>query len=191
LACATFSREACARAGTRVRITGQLIDALTGKHIWAERYDHELVDIFAVQDSITESIASAIEPKLLAAEGLRAESRSIRRPERLGSGRARGVAFLEADGGGKRYRHDDAAEGSAALPELRTGPRDARIRDASRPCTRAGRSPMKIANPPPIWLSAPSIWTTAIPGAIWRLATWRSPVARPTKPFAPSGSRST
>jgi TolB-like protein/Flp pilus assembly protein TadD len=65
------------KSGSRVRITGQLIDALTGKHIWAERYDHELNDIFAVQDEITQSIASAIEPKLVAAEGLRAESRSI------------------------------------------------------------------------------------------------------------------
>lgn len=65
------------KSGQRVRITGQLIDAITGNHIWAERYDRELTDIFALQDEITASVMAAIEPKLLAAEGLRTETRSI------------------------------------------------------------------------------------------------------------------
>ena len=60
------------RAGKRLRISAQLIDALTGGHHWAERYDRELGDIFAVQDEITRSVAGAIEPHLLAAEGVRA-----------------------------------------------------------------------------------------------------------------------
>jgi len=64
------------KSGQRVRITSQLLDALTGNHIWSERYDRELTDIFALQDEITASVAAAIEPKLLAAEGLRAETRS-------------------------------------------------------------------------------------------------------------------
>jgi len=64
------------RSGQRVRITGQLIDAITGNHIWAERYDRELTDIFALQDEITASVTTAIEPKLLAVEAMRAESRS-------------------------------------------------------------------------------------------------------------------
>ncbi len=64
------------RAGKRLRISAQLIDALTGGHHWAERYDRELGDIFAVQDEITQSVAAAIEPRLLAAEGVRALSRS-------------------------------------------------------------------------------------------------------------------
>ena len=64
------------RAGTRLRISAQLIDAMTGGHHWAERYDRELGDIFAVQDEITRSVAAAIEPHLLAAEGVRALSRS-------------------------------------------------------------------------------------------------------------------
>lgn len=64
------------RAGKRLRISAQLIDALTGGHHWAERYDRELGDIFAVQDEITRSVAGAIEPHLLAAEGVRALSRS-------------------------------------------------------------------------------------------------------------------
>ena len=65
------------KSGQRVRITSQLIDAMTGNHIWAERYDRELTDIFALQDEITMSVTAAIEPKLLAAEGIRAETRSI------------------------------------------------------------------------------------------------------------------
>jgi adenylate cyclase len=59
-------------AGQRIRITGQLIDAEKGKHIWAEKYDRQLHDIFAVQDEITEHIVAAIEPHLYAQEGYRA-----------------------------------------------------------------------------------------------------------------------
>jgi TolB-like protein len=64
------------RAGARLRITAQLVDAITGGHHWAERYDRELGDIFAVQDEITRNVVAAIEPRLLAAEGVRAFSRS-------------------------------------------------------------------------------------------------------------------
>ena len=64
------------KSGQRVRITSQLLDAMTGNHIWSERYDRELLDIFTLQDEITASVAGAIEPKLLAAEALRAETRS-------------------------------------------------------------------------------------------------------------------
>ncbi|SEF07576.1 adenylate cyclase [Rhizobiales bacterium GAS188] len=59
-------------AGQRMRITGQLIDAEKGNHIWAEKYDRQLHDIFAVQDEITENIVAAIEPHLYAREGYRA-----------------------------------------------------------------------------------------------------------------------
>lgn len=65
------------RSGKRVRITSQLMDAAAAYHIWAERYDRELNDIFALQDEITASVTAAIEPKLLAAEGVRTETRSI------------------------------------------------------------------------------------------------------------------
>jgi TolB-like protein len=64
------------RAGKQLRISAQLIDATSGGHHWAEKYDRELGDIFAVQDEITRSVAAAIEPHLLAAEGVRALSRS-------------------------------------------------------------------------------------------------------------------
>ena len=55
-----------------IRVTGQLIDAATGKHIWAERYDRELRDIFAVQDEITGNVVASIEPHLYEEEGIRA-----------------------------------------------------------------------------------------------------------------------
>src|SRR5881392_2360226 len=61
------------KGGNRVRITAQLIDAATGNHIWAERYDRELADIFAVQDEITERVVATIEPDLYAAEHLRSQ----------------------------------------------------------------------------------------------------------------------
>jgi tetratricopeptide (TPR) repeat protein len=60
------------RDGDRVRITARLNDAATGGQIWAERYDRELADVFALQDEITEAVVAAIEPQLYAAEDFRA-----------------------------------------------------------------------------------------------------------------------
>ncbi|UWU68615.1 winged helix-turn-helix domain-containing tetratricopeptide repeat protein [Bradyrhizobium sp. NC92] len=59
------------KANNRVRVTAQLNDAVSGSHLWAERYDRELVDVFAVQDEITNAIAAAIEPQIHAAENFR------------------------------------------------------------------------------------------------------------------------
>jgi TolB-like protein len=70
------------KVGSRVRITGQLIDAEDGSHLWAERYDRELTDVFALQDEITISVVAAIEPNLRRAEIERAgmaSSASLRR----------------------------------------------------------------------------------------------------------------
>ncbi|AWL92042.1 winged helix-turn-helix domain-containing protein [Bradyrhizobium ottawaense] len=63
------------RSGERLRISAQLNDVSTGSHLWAERYDRELADIFAVQDEITEAIVAAIEPQLYAAESFRAQQK--------------------------------------------------------------------------------------------------------------------
>lgn len=63
-------------SGSRIRITGQLIEAASGRHIWAERYDRQLDDVFAVQDEITTSVVAAIEPHLYAEEGARIASQS-------------------------------------------------------------------------------------------------------------------
>src|SRR4030043_2259623 len=60
------------RSGDRIRINAQLIDALTGHHIWAERYDRDLTDLFALQDEITLKILTAIQVKLTEGETSRA-----------------------------------------------------------------------------------------------------------------------
>lgn len=70
------------KAGNRVRITAQLIDASTGNHIWADRYDGDLADVFALQDEITNKVVAAIEPRLLEAEGIRSQNRS---PDDIGA----------------------------------------------------------------------------------------------------------
>jgi adenylate cyclase len=63
------------KAGQQVRITGQLIDALTGTHLWASRFDGSLEDIFELQDRVAVSVAGVIEPTLLAAEMRRSAAR--------------------------------------------------------------------------------------------------------------------
>jgi TolB-like protein/DNA-binding winged helix-turn-helix (wHTH) protein len=60
------------KSGERVRITAQLNDAATGSQLWAERYERDLADVFAVQDEIAHSIVAAIEPRVYAAESFRA-----------------------------------------------------------------------------------------------------------------------
>jgi adenylate cyclase len=60
------------KAGSRIRVTAQLVEAETGKHVWAERFDRDLADIFAVQDEITEAATIAIAPAIATAERQRA-----------------------------------------------------------------------------------------------------------------------
>ena len=62
------------RSGDRVRVNAQLIDATTGHHVWADRYDRELVDIFAIQDEIVREIVVALDVKLIEGEQGRAWS---------------------------------------------------------------------------------------------------------------------
>ena len=68
------------KGGDRLRVTAQLIDATTGNHIWAQRYDREVADFFALQDDITSNVVATIEPQLCAAEDIRAKHK---RPESL------------------------------------------------------------------------------------------------------------
>jgi adenylate cyclase len=63
------------KAGNRVRITGQLIEAQSGRHVWAEKFEGDLADIFDLQDRITQSVVGAIEPTLLLAETDRAKTK--------------------------------------------------------------------------------------------------------------------
>ena len=76
-----------------MRITAQLNDVTTGSHIWAERYDRDFADVFAVQDEITEAIVAAIEPQLYAAENFASGARP-QQPRCLGSGDAGAVPLL-------------------------------------------------------------------------------------------------
>ena len=90
------------KAGNRVRITAQLIDATTGYHLWAEHYDGELKDIFALQDGITRQIVTALAPKLTPAEqsrSARQETNSVEAYDHF----LRGVALLY------EYRKDSNA----------------------------------------------------------------------------------
>jgi len=85
------------KAGNRVRVTTQLIEAATGGHLWAERYDRDLTDIFSVQDEITASVSAAILPTMERSERERAARKppdSLRRvgmlpPRDVASGQGR------------------------------------------------------------------------------------------------------
>jgi TolB-like protein/Flp pilus assembly protein TadD len=68
------------KASGKVRITGQLIDAVTGAHLWTDRFERDLTDVFALQDEVTVAVVSAIEPKMLQTEIAMA---TRRRPENL------------------------------------------------------------------------------------------------------------
>jgi TolB-like protein/cytochrome c-type biogenesis protein CcmH/NrfG len=70
------------RVGERVRVTAQLIDGETGRHVWGDRYDHAMVDIFALQDRITDTICAVLEPEISHAERERARRRL---PNHLGA----------------------------------------------------------------------------------------------------------
>jgi adenylate cyclase len=63
------------KAGDRVRITAQLIDTTTGAHLWADRFDGSLEDVFDLQDKVASSVAGVIEPALQAAETARSANR--------------------------------------------------------------------------------------------------------------------
>jgi len=64
------------KSGNRIRVTGQRVEAETGNHVWAERYDRDLADIFAVQDEITEAVTISIAPAIADAE----QQRAMRKP---------------------------------------------------------------------------------------------------------------
>jgi len=69
------------KAGTRVRISAQLIDGKSGSHVWAERYDRDLTDIFAIQDELSKAIVDALKIKLLPEEKKAIQQRGTTSPE--------------------------------------------------------------------------------------------------------------
>jgi len=92
------------KGGNRLRITAQLVEAETGNHVWAERYDRDVGDIFAVQDEITERVVAAIEPELYAAEDIRSQRKP---PESLDAWECV-IRALSAIGQGTREANADA-----------------------------------------------------------------------------------
>jgi adenylate cyclase len=102
------------KSGDRVRITVQLIDAESGHHVWAERYDRNIDDIFALQDEITERIAATVEPELERAERQRSVSKQ---PSSLQAWDLclRGMSFLHEFSKDGNQRARDMFEQAIAL----------------------------------------------------------------------------
>jgi tetratricopeptide (TPR) repeat protein len=98
------------RAGNRVRITAQLIDAETGHHLWADRYDRELADVFAVQDEIAQSITGAMAPGIISAEIRHAQQKD---PTRLDAW----DRIMRAHWHIRRFTQGDLAEARRLLTE--------------------------------------------------------------------------
>ena len=99
------------KAGNRVRITAQLIDATTGHHVWADRYDRALEDIFVVQDEITHSIIGAIAPGIVAAEIQRTQGKDI---AELGQWER----TMRAHGHIRRFTREDCLEAIRIIEDL-------------------------------------------------------------------------
>ena len=170
------------KSGQRVRITSQLLDATTGNHIWSERYDRDLTDIFALQDEITASVTAAIEPKLLAAEGLRAETRST---EDLDAWDlvARALShFWKLTAAESANGHRHLAAGGAAPPGLRPGAQHAGFRTSCLSLRRMDTGRQPTGSLPRNLRIARSNSTTAILGRTWRSAISPLPAARPMRP---------
>ena len=112
------------KAGNRVRITAQLIDGAAGDHVWADRYDRDLDDIFAIQDEISKAIVDALKIKLLPGreEGDRAaRHQQCRRLQFLPDGAAAvGQRQFRRPEAGRSHRPRVQA-GDRARPELRRG----------------------------------------------------------------------
>jgi TolB-like protein/Flp pilus assembly protein TadD len=98
------------RAGNRVRITAQLIEAASGHHLWADRYDRELADVFAVQDEIARSITGAIAPGIIAAEIRQAQRKD---PDQLDAW----DRTVRAHWHNRRFTREDLAEARRLLTE--------------------------------------------------------------------------
>jgi adenylate cyclase len=94
------------RAGNRLRLNAHLINAPTRKHVWSDRYDRDVEDVFAVQDEITQTIVTALEPEVIGAERGRANRAA---PESLDAWGLyqRGLGHIY------RFTHEDIAKGEA------------------------------------------------------------------------------
>ena len=162
------------KAGDRVRITAQLIDGRTGGHVWADRYDRDLTDIFAIQDEISKAIVAALKLKLLPEEKKAIEQR--------GTQQRRGLQPLSSRAAilGDRQPWRSAARG-AGHAHLRPRGRDRSL--LRRRLGAAGHRPVE-----PALRLRPARSTTAMPPP---MPPWRS-IRRSPKRICrwSSGSRS-
>ena len=106
------------KGGNRVRITAQLIDAITGTHVWADRYDRDLSDIFAVQDEITASVAGAHRTRAGRGRAAARAAQAAEKPRCLGGLPARPLALQQIRAGGEPNRSRLFPPGDRARPEL-------------------------------------------------------------------------
>lgn len=105
------------RDGDQVRITAQLVDALSGNHLWAERYDRKFADLFALQDEITHKIAIALQVELTEGEQFRVwrkTTRSVDVWNRIAKGMEHMVRFVKAGNARARALFEEAAAAEPA-----------------------------------------------------------------------------
>lgn len=98
------------RSGNRVRITAQLIDAASGHHLWADRYDRDLADVFAVQDEIAQTITGELAPGIIAAEVQQARRKDLGQLDAWDK-------TMRAHWHIRRFTKDDLAEARRLLEE--------------------------------------------------------------------------
>ena len=108
------------KAGGRVRISAQLVDGATGAHVWAERYDRDLVDIFAVQDEVAREIVAALRMTLSPHQQARLARRDTAQHRRLRLPAARTRLALTLYARGQRAGGRDVRAGARPRPRLRT-----------------------------------------------------------------------
>jgi adenylate cyclase len=114
------------KTGNRLRVTAQLVEAANGNHVWADRYDRELADIFAVQDEITERVVAAIEPELYAAEHVRSQRKP---PQSLDAWECvvRALSFMCQGADAEDPEAEALCRRAIALAQLRTSAQRARL----------------------------------------------------------------
>ena len=110
------------KAGNRVRITGQLIEAETGAHLWADKFDGALEDVFDLQDKITDAVVGIIEPSLRASRDRARAAQAAREPRRLRSLSSRATSFPFGHARRRQDRHGSSRRGSQARSQLRASP---------------------------------------------------------------------
>jgi adenylate cyclase len=143
------------KAGTRLRITAQLIDARSDRHLWARTYQQELDDVFAIQAGIAKQVAEALKIELRATESARLETRPVVRPESY-------LAYLK----GRSLIQQQFSE--AGLREAKARFEEAISLDDRNAAAHSGLADVA-------WLSAS--WYPTVPGATWKNAA-RASAAR-------------